>query len=161
ASAVLTNLVPDKEGIVRVSRKEIGAHAMIHVVAVDPVSTTSRSFTLPEMPTKFLDLRLHTGLDPQSHFTQQKQVNVLNPGQTFTLEDIAASRFEAYDSVSKLYTLYATLSRDPKLAEFSFVLTWPTLSPEAKRALYSKYACHELHFFLAKKDPAFFRSVVK
>ncbi len=160
ASAVLVNLVPDKDGVVKVPRKDIGAHAMIQVVAVDPVSTTSRSVALPEQPAKVRDLRLHAGLDPQGHFTQQKQVSLLPPGEPFTLADAAASRFEAYDSLPKVYGLYATLTKDPKLAEFAFALTWPKLKPEEKRTLYSKYACHELNFFLAKKDPAFFRDVV-
>ena len=72
------------------------------------------------------------------------------------LADVAGSRFEAYDSLAKVYALYATLSKDPKLAEFAFVLDWPKLKAEEKRALYSKYACHELNFFLSKKDPEFF-----
>src|SRR5205807_3190015 len=35
------------------------------------------------------------------------------------------------------------------------------LKDAEKRELYSKFACHELHFFLARKDPAFFAAVVK
>ena len=161
ASAVVVNLVPDKEGIVRVSRKQIGPHAMIHVVAVDPLNTVSRSTTLAEQKALFVDLRLHRGLDPKSHFTLQKQISVLPVGKPFVLADLAGSRFETYDTLAKVYSLYATLSRDPKLMEFGFVLTWPKLQPEEKRTLYSKYASHELNFFLTKKDPAFFDAVVK
>src|SRR5207245_10142 len=47
------------------------------------------------------------------------------------------------------------------LAEFAFVLNWPKLKDAEKRELYSKFACHELHVFLSKKDPAFFNTVVK
>jgi len=161
ASAVLVNLIPEKTGTIKIDRKAIAPHAMIHVVALDPLSTTYRSMTLPEEPAKFLDLRLLRGLDPKGHFTQQKQVSVLAPKQPFVLADVAGSRFEAYDSLAKVYGLYATLSRDANLAEFAFVLNWPTFKPEEKRAKYSKYACHELDFFLAKKDPAFFQAVVR
>jgi hypothetical protein len=160
ASAVVVNLVPDKDGMVGVARKAIGPHAMIHVVAVDPLNTTYRGTTLPERLAQFVDVRFRSGLDPQGHFTQQKQVSVLPPGQPFVLEDVVGSRFEVYDSLARVYGLYATLSKDPKLAEFAFLLTWPKLKPQEKRALYSKYASHELHFFLAKKDPAFFQAVV-
>src|SRR5207248_9491354 len=125
-----------------------------------PLNTTYRSTTLPEQPARFVDLRLRSGLDPKGHFTQQKQVSILLLGQPFVLEDVAGSRFEAYDSLSKVYGLYATLSKDPKLGEFAFLLPWPKLKPEEKRALYSQYACHELHFCLVKKDPAFFTTVV-
>src|SRR5205807_2773528 len=152
AAAVLLNLVPDKDGVVKVSRKDVGPHALVHVVAVDPLSVTARYLALPEPPARALDLRLRAGLDPQGHFTQQKQVSLLTPNQPFTLADVAGSRFEAYDSLAKVYALYSTLSRDPKFAEFAFVLNWPKLKPEERRSLYSKYACHELNFFLAKKD---------
>jgi hypothetical protein len=160
ASAVVVNLVPDKDGVVKIARKAVGPHAMIHVVAVDPLNTTYRTTTFPEQPAQFLDLRLRNGLDPKGHFTQQLQVSILTPKQPFILADVAGSRFEAYDSLPKVYGLYATLCKDPKLAEFAFLLTWPKLKPAEKRALYSKYASHELHFFLAKKDPAFFQAVV-
>ena len=161
ASAVLVNLIPDKDGVITIPRAKLGAHSMIQVVAVDPLSTTVRSITLPEQPAKFLDLRLLTGLDPKGHFTQQKQVSILAPGKPFVVADAAASRFEAYDSLARVYALYATLSNDPKLAEFSFLLNWPKLKDPEKRVFYSKYACHELHVFLAKKDPAFFKEVVQ
>jgi hypothetical protein len=161
ASAAVVNLVPDKNGVVKVSRQKLGPHAMIHVVAVDPLNTTYRSTALTEQPAKVRDLRLHAGLDPQGHFTQQKQVSVLPAAQPFVLADAASGRFEVYDSLARVYSLYATLSREPKLAEFAFVLNWPTLKPEEKRTHYSKYACHELNFFLSKKDPEFFRTVIR
>jgi hypothetical protein len=180
ASAALLNLVPDKNGFVKIPRKALGAHAMIHVLAVDPVNTTARSITLPEQKAAFVDLRLRNGLNPHEHFTQQKQINTLSPGQPFVLADASASRFEVYDSLSKVYGLYATLSHNHpyprqlpngkavsdrsaslKLAEFSFILNWPTLKLEEKKSLYSKFACHELNFFLARKDPAFFKNVVQ
>jgi hypothetical protein len=161
ASAVLVNLVPDKDGVVKIGRDKLGPHNMVHVVVVDPVSTTVRSVTLPESPLKSLDLRLRAGLDPKGHFTQQKQVSILPAGQPFVLADSVASRFEAYDSMAKMYTLFTTLSHDPKLAEFSFITNWPNLKPEEKKAMYSKHACHELSFFLSKRDPEFFRTVIK
>ncbi len=161
SSAALLNLVPDKDGFIKIPRKELGAHAILTIVAVDPVNTTARSFSLPEQKANFVDLRLRNGLDPKSHFTQQKQVNVVQAGQPFVLADAAASRFEVYDSLAKVYGLYATLSHDPKLAEFSFILTWPTLKLEEKKSFYSKFACHELSFFLAKKDPEFFKNIIK
>ncbi len=161
ASAAFVNLVPDKDGLVKIPRKSLGAHGMIHVVAVDPVNTTSRSFSLLEQPAAFVDLRLRRSLDPGNHFSQRQQVSLLQPGKPFVIADGSASRFEMYDSLAKVYRLYLTASLDPKLAEFSFILSWPTLKFEEKKSLYSKFACHELNFFLAKKDPDFLRTVIK
>ena len=161
ASTVLVNLAPDKDGVVAFDRKAIGDHQHLHVVAVDPVSTTYRSIALPEAKTEFLDLRLLENLDPKGHFTQQKQITIAPIGQGFVLNDITTSKFEAYDQLTRVYGLFLTLNRDPKLVEFAFLLNWPKLKPAEKRTLYSKHASHELNFFLFKKDPEFFANVIK
>ena len=41
--------------------------------------------------------------------------------------------FEDYDTLSKVYCLYATLSKNENLKEFSFVTTWPKLKIEEKK----------------------------
>ncbi|MDB5388519.1 MAG: hypothetical protein JWM11_4165, partial [Planctomycetaceae bacterium] len=161
ASAVMVNLVANEAGVIEIKSDAIGSHQHIHVVAVDPVSTTYRSIALPEPKPGFIDLRLIAGLDPQAHFTQQKQITIVPDGQALTINDITTSKFEAYDSLSRVYGLYLTLSRDPKLVEFAFLLNWPKLKLEEKRTLYSKHASHELTFFLSRKDPEFFNTVIK
>ncbi|MBC8353133.1 MAG: hypothetical protein H8E66_14145 [Planctomycetes bacterium] len=161
ASVVLANLQPDKDGIVVISLDELGSHQDLHIVAVDPQSTVYRNVSLDEKPMKLVDQRLLTGLDPERHFTQQKRVSVVAKGEQFVLPDIATSRFEAYDTLPRVYSVYATLSGDPKLAEFRFILNWPNLKTAEKQALYSKYACHELNFFLLKKDRKFFDQIVR
>lgn len=161
ASAVLMNLIPDENGVVEVDRGAFGLQQDIHVVAVDPLNTTYRSLTLPEPMPTFVDLRLITGLDPAAHFTRQKQISIVPGGHAFTLADITTAKFEAYDSLTRVYGLYATLNKDPKLTEFAFLLNWPKLKPEEKRTQYSKYASHELSFFIAQKDPEFFAAVIK
>jgi hypothetical protein len=160
-AVVMTNLAPDKNGVVTIPRKAIGPHHQIHVVAVDPQNTVYRELSLPEAQAEFVDLRLKDGLDPQKHFTEQKQISVMEKGQKISLDDVTTSQFETYDQLPKAYTLYVTLSSDPTLIEFNFILRWPEMKDEEKRELYSRYACHELNFFIYKKDPAFFESVVQ
>jgi len=161
AAPVAVNLVPDEQGIVQLPVARLGDRPQVYVLALDPLHTTCRSITRAEPPTKFLDLRLAEGLDPQGHFTQQKQISIVPQGQAFNLQDISTARFESYDSLARVYGLYATLNADPKLAEFAFLLNWPQLKPEEKRTQYSKYASHELSFFLSRKDPEFFRTVIQ
>ncbi len=160
-ATVLMNMLPDKDGVIKLTRKEVGPHAMIHVVAVDPLGTTVRSVSLPEVPASFRDLRLKNGLNPEQHFTQQKQVTVLEAGKAFTIADISGSRFQSYDSLSKVFAFYTTLSKNPTLTQFGFILGWPKLKVEEKRKLYSENACHELSFFISRKDPQFFEEAVK
>lgn len=161
AAAVLVNLLPEKDGSLLIPEKNLGPHALVRVVAVDPTQVTSRYASRAEQPATFRDLRLRTGLDPKQHFTQQKAVSILEQGKPFVIADLGSSRLETYDSLAKVFTLYATLSKDPKLAEFAFILNWPKLKEAEKRTLYSKFACHELSFFLLKKDPEFFKSVIR
>ena len=161
ASAVLANLVPNEKGVITIPIDALGAHQHLHVVAVDPTQTAYRSISLTERPMELVDLRLAAGLKPDQHFTQQKQITVVSKGEEFVLDDIATSRFETYDSLGGVYALYATLSGDAKLAEFSFIMNWPNLPSEEKQTLYSKHVCHELNFFLMKKDAEFFEDVVQ
>lgn len=160
-ASVIMNLVPDEQGTIKINKKDLGSHAWIHLVAVDAIHTSIRSLTLAEQPASFLDLRLRTGLDPKGHFTQQKQVTIVMPGQPLVISDVNNSRFEMYDHLARVYSVYRTLTNDPKLTEFAFLLSWPQLKPEEKRTLYSKNACHELSYFLFKRDPEFFNTVIK
>lgn len=159
-STVVLNLVPNEAGVIEVKRADLGSQQDLVVVAVDPQNIAARFVTLPERMADYIDLRLQASLDPQQHFTQQKRITVLPTGGTLVLPDITSTKFESYDSLTRVYGLYTTLNPDPKLAEFGFLLNWPKLKLEEKRTLYSKYASHELSFFLSRKDPEFFRTVI-
>ena len=54
-----------------------------------------------------------------------------------------------------------SLNKNAPLGEFEFLASWEGKSDEEKRALYGRYASHELDFFLHEKDPAFFKAVVE
>ena len=160
-AVVLANLRPDDKGIVTIDRKELQGQQQIHVLAVDPQNTVYREVSLPEVALECQDLRLTAGLAPEKHYTEQKRISVVRAQKEFALEDITTSKFEAYDTLAKVYALYVTLSGNATLQEFQFILNWPKLKPEEKQERYSKYACHELSFFLSKKDPAFFEDVIQ
>ncbi|KKM90713.1 hypothetical protein LCGC14_1235890, partial [marine sediment metagenome] len=159
-SVVMVNLTPDRNGVVTIDRKDLGAHQQLHVVAVDPGNTAYRELSLPEVDPKYKDLRLIRGLDPAGKFAEKKQVTVVRKGEKFVLADVTSSKFEVYDSLAKVHKLYATLSGNATLREFNFILRWPEMEEAKKREKYSKYACHELTFFIYKKDPEFFKKVV-
>ena len=76
AAVVLQNLKPDKNGVVSIDMKALGAHSDIHVLAINPLSTVYRELSLSEkaMPPK--DLRLILNLEPKGHFTEQKHISV-------------------------------------------------------------------------------------
>ncbi len=161
AAPVFYNLVPDKNGVVSIPRKLLGDRQQVQVYAEDLSSAVHRSFALAEAPAKFQDLRLTRNLDPQKPFSERKEVSLLAGGQTLTLPDILTSELETYDSLASIYALFTTLSGDANLAKFAWILEWPKLKDEEKRAKYSEFACHELNVFLSRKDPDFFAKVVQ
>ena len=159
-SVVLCNLRPDADGIVLVSRKALAGSRQLHVFAMDLENSVYREQPLPDSSLPAMDLRLRNGLDPKNHFTEQKLIHPLKEKETFEVPDITATEFEVYDTLGSVFNLYETLSKNDTLREFSFITDWPGLAPEKKRELYSKYACHELNFFLFQKDHAFFKETI-
>ncbi len=158
---VLYNLVPDKDGFVRIDRKALGDRHHVQIYAEDLASAVWQTLALPEAGTKFEDLRLVRNLDPAKPFAEKKEVTVLTNGQTLTLGDILTSELETYDTLGGIFSLFTTLSSNATFAKFAWVLEWPTMKDAEKRAKYSEFACHELSFFLSRKDPAFFTAVIQ
>ena len=150
AAPVIYNLVPDKDGVVRIERKMLGDRQHIQIYAEDLQNASWRTLTLPEVPTKFADQRLARNLDPAKPFTQKKEITVLDTGKSLTLADILTSELETYDTLSGVYSLLNTLN--PQLAEFAFVLNWPKLKDDEKLAKYGEYACHELNLSTQPKS---------
>lgn len=160
-AAVLVNLKPDANGVVTVPRDAVAHANQVRILAVDRLDTVCRDVWLPEVRTPHQDLRLRLALDPDRHFTEKRQVTVLDEGQPLEIADLTTSKTEVYDTLSRVYRLFAALSGNATLDAFAFVVRWPSLPPEEKLAKYSEFACHELNFFLSRKDPEFFRTVVQ
>ncbi|MCY2927218.1 MAG: hypothetical protein NT031_17655 [Planctomycetota bacterium] len=160
-SVVLANLAADKDGLVVIPRKLLTGRQQIHVVAVDDRNTAYRELAMEDSPARPRDLRFQLALDTKKHFAEQKQVTVVPAKGTFSVADILTSPFETYDTLGKAFSLYVTLLADnPEFNEFSFLLGWGKFTDAQKAQKYAKYASHELHFFLYKKDPAYFEKVV-
>ena len=158
--AVLYNLQPDNNGDIEIPLDAFGDRQFVQILLVDPRAVALRTVSLPDRHTAVRDLRLANALDPDRHFTEQDSVTILETGDTLAIPDIRNARFEVFDNLAAAYRYLLAVRDDATLREFSFVTRWPRLEPAEKRELYSKYACHELNFFLAMKDPEFFKSVV-
>lgn len=159
-AVALWNLAPDKDGVVSIPRQDLQGLPHLRVFAADPVSSVLKHAALGDTPVETRELRQVAGLDPETPCSEQKLVTPLAPGGTLEIGDVSTARFETCDTLAKAYRLLATLGGNPTFGEFSFVADWPSLDAKEQRTLYSKYACHELNFFLHEKDPEFFRDVV-
>ena len=161
-SVRLLNLKPDTNGVITVKIDELKGKPQVHIVAVDPLNTVYRPFYLDEGKLDLEDLRLRRGLDPKKGYAEQKLTSVMaGDGKPFTIRDGRTATFAIYDSLAGVFGLMQTLSGNPTLDEFRFVLKWPDMNEAEKRSAYSKFACHELSFFLYHKDRPFFERVIK
>ncbi len=160
-AAVLLNLTPDAEGFVEVDVAKLNDRQFVRLVAVDGLSGVSRDVVLPERALKLRDLRLNLGLEPQGHFTEQSKSTLMEAGHPHAIEDAVTAQFHVIGDLGAVHRYFSGLTHNAELAEFAWILNWPKLTAEKKRELYSKYACHELSFFLSRKDRAFFEAVIK
>ncbi|MFK7850393.1 MAG: hypothetical protein AB8D78_05385 [Akkermansiaceae bacterium] len=154
------NLRPDKNGKMKINLDAFGDRQHIHVLVVDPSGATYRDLSLADRGTELRDLRLLNALDPKEHFTEQDSVTLMKKGDTLKIPDILTARFETFEDLGSAYRYLLTLQNDPVLRQFSFITEWPKLDADKKKELYSRYASHELSFFLSRKDPKFFKAVV-
>jgi hypothetical protein len=155
------NLKPDASGNVSVDLKELHGERMVYIVVVDLDRIEQRVLELPASDRPQLDLRLADGLDPQQHFALEKQIAIAQANEQLQIDNLGSGRFQLFDSLQQVFDFYRTMMPHENLSEFDFIVRWPKLSDDEKHDYYSRYACHELHFFLAQKDPAFFDTVVR
>ena len=155
------NVKPGEDGIATVDLKGISGQQRLHVYAADAWNVAYRPIALSSSELPRRELRMVRALNAKKSFSEQKLFTSLARGDEFKIEDVTTSKVANYDSLAKAYALLSTLSGNSDLTKFGFILQWPGLKEEEKRAKYSEFACHELHFFLHQKDPAFFAKVIR
>ena len=68
-------------------------------------AVNGKSFPLSEIPLKAKDRRLILALDQDRHYTEQKQIELVDGGSRTVVEDITTSTVEPYDSIESVYRL--------------------------------------------------------
>lgn len=158
---LLANLRPNANGQVEIPLDKLGDKHHLTVVAVDLLATSQRSFSLAAKPLKTLDQRLNHPLAADQHFALQKFGTVQPAGQPFVLEDGLTGRFEALDDLGDAWRMLLANCGDGELPKFAQLMRWSELKDEEKQAFYAEHGCHEVNYFLFRKDRAFFDAVVK
>ena len=153
-----TDLRPNDQGVIEISK--LGKGEMVHIFLLDNNYRQYKKVFLPQQKQPYQDIRQRVIFNPEKHFVESKKISILRKDKAFTVKSISSAQLQTYDSLQKVYNLFKTLNPDKHLSEFSFILDWPTLGEARKKELYSKYACHELNFFIFKKDPQFFQNVI-
>ena len=161
APGVFANLEPDANGVVTVSKADLGNAICVTIFVEDQAGVSMRRTYLADNELAPRDLRLKVALDHERHAAQRKRIEPLVEGRSLVIEDLATAKLHIIDTVERAHAYLLALRDDSTLREFSFITRWHTLADAERRELYSKHACHELHLFLFQKDRAFFDAVVK
>lgn len=163
-AVILAGLTPDAQGRVRIPAGAFDGLQQFRIVAFDSALTTSREVLRAPRPIALRDERLTDGLDPARPMTQQRQIKVLEAGDTLVIRDGPNADAQTFQTLGDVFRLYATMTAGAPgrsaLEPFEFLTRWPALDADEKRALYSEFACHEVNVFIHEKDPVFFREVV-
>ncbi len=161
AGFVLSNLIPDDDGVIFVANELLQDFPILQVIACNPAVIVQRTIPRKSKPAELLDLRLADSLDAEIPYTFKRGVLVAGPDQPLDLASLGSAQLQVYGSVAQLMNLYKTLVPDPRLREFDELAVWHTLARSGKLQAYSRLASHELHLFLWFHDRGFFDQVVK
>ncbi|MBI3118389.1 MAG: hypothetical protein HYZ00_06870, partial [Candidatus Hydrogenedentes bacterium] len=99
------NLKPDASGAVSIPVTDLHGRSYLRIVATDPYSTIAAEVALPEADVAIRDLRLAQALDPASHVIEQKRVQLLNQGNSVSVNQTGEMTLQIYDSIGSLYAL--------------------------------------------------------
>lgn len=146
------NLAPNEQGEVVIPREALEGYTTLVILAVHPTSSDSRQLFLPHMPLVKRDLRLKSAFDAQTHLAETQSVRVLKAGEKTAVGDARTSRAQVYATLADAYRLYETLLQNGDWDKFRFITQWHKLSDDEKKARYSEMSCHELDYFLYRKD---------
>ena len=158
---LLKNLRPNKDGVVIIDIPKDRGYRMLRFLALDPIQQVSLDLPLPDAGTITRERRMVTDLDFKTAHAKQKQVSILEAEKDFKVEDFTTSRFRSIDSLRDAYDLLLTINGSSTVREFGFLMDWPELEENEKIEKYRTYACHELHFFIYRKDRKFFDKIIR
>jgi hypothetical protein len=160
SAVFMANRRSDSEGWVELPMEGLDGYHALTALVVDDRGISSETIPLPESKIAVSDLRLAHSFPVDKHLSQIQRAQRVDANQKVDLGDTRSTRIQVYSSLSDVYRLYSTLSPSADLEKFRVLTRWPSLSDEEKERIYSELACHEMHWFVYRKDRPFFDRVV-
>jgi hypothetical protein len=160
--ALQANLAPDRDGVVRVKLAALGRGGFVTALAIDGPQRVQRHLVRAEAPPAQRPRALAKALGATPPKVEQKRIEFLPAGKAIELADPNGAEVAIHDTLGDAYRLLQSIARtDDEFAGFAFLADWPAKTADEKAALYREHACHELHFFLFRKDRAFFDTAIR
>jgi len=168
-SSVLPNETPDAQGWVTIPMSSVmSAQNLLQIIATDDNNISLRNVILPTTPTggQFKDCRLNNPLNPKQHLAEIREIVIKQTGDTELFDDWETSHIETVDDVSDVFELFLAIlghrseRERATLADYHALTVWNELNKAEKLEFYGAKKCHEVNFWLYRKDPDFFKSVI-
>lgn len=159
--ALQANLAPDRDGVVRVKLAALGRGGFVTALAIDGPQRAQRHLVRAEATPALRPRALAKALDAATPKVEQKRIEFVPAGKAVELADPRGAEVAVHDTLGDGYRLLQSIARDDEFAKFAFLAEWPAKTADEKAALYREHACHELHFFLFRKDRAFFDAAIR
>ncbi len=175
APAVLRwDLHPPADGVVRIPFKDLGDRHLVQVYAEDGKDAVWSEVAARSAVRAVRDVRMDRPLDPARSFAEERGSGVLDGAKKVRFEDVATTKFQSFGTVGEVFGLLKTLLKNrPPGGEkgdarrmvlegaLDWIQGWSDLDEGTKRKRYSEFASHEVNLFLWRKDPEFFRGVIR
>lgn len=163
------NIKPSESGDIIYRNDKLRNYSNLLIIVADKDSVAQHFTSLEEAsntscPSR--DLTLKKALDDTKGLTESRQSQCLFTDESDFIEDIASSEIKLIDDLQKVNEILSEIQKYngkncATWNKLSFVNNWSNLTRQQKDNHLSEYSCHELHFFLKKRDQEYFDSVVR
>ena len=160
-SVLRYDLPVDENGNVQIPVMDFASCQLIEVIAANAAGRHQLILPLVPVQTPLRDRRLARPLDAEKHHIGTRRAATLVAGAEVEIKSVIDADWRAFTTLQEAHQFLAGVTGDPRMNDFLPLLDWPSLDEKQKLALLSEHACHELHLFLARKDPDFFTQHVK
>ena len=165
SAVVISNLIPNEDGSIECSI-DTEKYSTILILAMDDntvsQSTVDVGSALEEIEKR--DLSLSTPLNPNKHYNEMRNTELLKTGDGHVIEDITSTDYIMIDSLEKVQQVQTEIQKvlgNHSQNELDFLANWHTISAEEKHKKYSRFMSHEVNLFIYFKDPDYFKEVVR
>ncbi len=160
SSQVFYRLKPNSAGAIVLPRSKIAEARFLTILATDGAHFHQSTCALDVVPLKKRPRQLTHPLDSSKHYIGMENAVILQKGESATINHMLNAQWKEYNTLDDVYRLFVS-APESSLNRFSFLSVWNNLTEDQKIENYQKYACHEFHVFLYRKDAAFFEKFVK
>ncbi|KAI9251201.1 hypothetical protein BY458DRAFT_20638 [Sporodiniella umbellata] len=155
-SPIIVVPVDSVSGHILIDRKLLGDNSsFLECMIVSEEQTTYRALHTGLNEIKYNDMRQQKN----EALVRSKTIRTVLPNKSVELD---ASEIETVDTIGKLLDTICLISSVGEEAKEKFepLRNWSDLSFKKKKEAYSELVCHEMNFWLKKKDNEFFKLVV-